>query len=284
MIEFSRFSYAYPTSTAPVLRDIEVAIPEGQVCGLVGAGGAGKSTLGYAAAGLIPHALGGDFTGRVTTAGRVVADTPLAEVVTEVGLVLQNPFNQISGAKYSVRAELAFGLENLGVVRAEMVDRIDGMLERLQIAHLAERSPYELSGGQQQLVALAAVLVMKPRVLVLDEPTSQLDPAGSRLVFAALEELRGTGITVLLIEHKLEQLAEYADRVLVLAEGSVRLDGEPERVLADPRLPEWGVGTTRFTDAARSAAGLGRWPSGRDLPVTLPTAVAGFTEALGETR
>jgi energy-coupling factor transporter ATP-binding protein EcfA2 len=284
VIEFSRFSYAYPTSTEPVLRDIDVTIPEGQVCGLVGASGAGKTTFAYAAAGLIPHALGGEFTGVVTTAGRVVANTPLAEVVTEVGLVLQNPFNQISGAKYTVRAELAFGLENLGVPRPEMVDRIDGMLERLGITHLADRSPYELSGGQQQLVALAAVLVMRPRVLVLDEPTSQLDPAGARLVFTALDELRKTGITVLLVEHKLEQLAEYADRVLVLAEGAIRLDGEPEEVLADPRLPEWGVGTTRFTDAARRAAELGRWPAERPLPVTLPAAVAGFTESLGGTE
>ncbi|MGP4020323.1 energy-coupling factor ABC transporter ATP-binding protein [Saccharopolyspora sp. 5N708] len=282
MIEFSQFNYAYPTSTAPVLRDIAVTIPEGQVCGLVGPSGAGKSTLAYAAAGLIPHALGGEFTGSVTTAGRVVADTPLAEVVTEVGLVLQNPFNQISGAKYTVREELAFGLENLGVARPEMVSRIDGMLERLQITHLADRSPYELSGGQQQLVALAAVLVMQPRVLVLDEPTSQLDPAGSRLVFTALDELRDSGITVLLVEHKLEQLAEYTDRLLVLVGGSVQLDGPPEEVLADPRLPEWGVGTTRFTDVARRAAELGRWPTERPLPVTLPAAVAGFTESLGD--
>ena len=282
MIRFSDLTYAYPTGDAAVLRGVDVEIPEGQLCGLVGPSGAGKSTFAYAAAGFIPHVMGGELIGGVTVGGRAVSDTPLSELVTRVGLVLQDPFNQISGAKFTVREELAFGLENLGVVREEIIDRIDDMLDRLGIADLAERSPYELSGGQQQLVALGSVLVMRPSVLVLDEPTSQLDPAGSRLVFGALDEVRRTGITVLLVEHKLERVAEFADRVLVLADGELRLDGPPGAVLADPHLEDWGVGTTRFTEAARRAGD--RWPDGRALPVTLDDAVAGFSAVLGGTR
>lgn len=281
MIEFSEFGYAYPTGTAPALTGITVSIPEGQLCGLIGPSGAGKSTVAYAATGFIPHATGGECAGRVTVAGHVVDSTPLPDLVTEVGLVLQDPFNQISGAKYTVREELAFGLENLGVRPGEMHTRVDGMLERLRITHLASRSPYELSGGQQQLVALGAMLVMRPRVLVLDEPTAQLDPAGSRMVFGALDELRRTGITVLLIEQKPEQLAEFADRLLVITGGAIRLDGTPAEVLTDPRLPDWGVATTRFTTAARAAATTGRWPDGRPLPVTLRAAVDGFAGARG---
>lgn len=274
MIRFTDFTYAYPTSDAAVLRGIDTEIPAGQLCGLVGPGGAGKSTFAYAAAGFIPHVMGGESTGGVSVDGRPVAETPLSELVAQVGLVLQDPFNQISGAKFTVREELAFGLENLGVPRGEIAARVDDMLDRLGIAALRDRSPYELSGGQQQLVALGSVLVMRPSVLVLDEPTSQLDPAGTRMVFGALDEVRRTGITVLLVEHKLERLANVADRVLVLAEGRLRLDGPPETVLADPRLAEWGVGHTRFTEAARRAGD--RWPDGRPLPVTLDAAVEGF--------
>lgn len=282
MIRFTDFTYAYPTSDAAVLRGVDAEIPEGQLCGLVGPSGAGKSTLAYAASGFVPHVMGGEFTGGVSVGGRKVADTPLSELVEQVGLVLQDPFNQISGAKFTVREELAFGLENLGLPRPEIIARVDDMLERLGIAALSGRSPYELSGGQQQLVALGSVLVMRPSVLVLDEPTSQLDPAGTRLVFGALDEVRRAGITVLLIEHKLERLADVADRVLVLADGELRADGPPESVLADPRLAGWGVGGTRFTEAARRAGD--RWPDDRPLPVTLEAAVAGFSATLGGTR
>lgn len=276
MIELDDFSYVYPTGEAPVLRSLTLSVPAGQMCGIVGPSGAGKSTFASAVAGFIPHVLGGELAGRVTVGERDVAETPLAELVVDIGLVLQNPFNQISGAKFTVREELAFGLENLGTPRDEMQRRVQRVLDDLAIKELAERSPYELSGGQQQLVAIGSVLVMQPRALVLDEPTSQLDPAGSKLVFAALRELREAGITVVLIEHKLEQLAEFTDRVLVLVDGQFVLDGTPGDVLADERLSHWGIGETRYTTAARLARERGLWPGERPLPVSLEPAVAGF--------
>jgi energy-coupling factor transporter ATP-binding protein EcfA2 len=279
VIEIEDFSYVYPTGSRPALRSIDLSVPAGQICGVAGPAGAGKSTFAYAVAGFIPHVLGGETAGRVVIGDRLVAETPLPELVGDVGLVLQNPFSQISGAKFTVREELAFGLENLGVPRDEMLRRIDRVLADLRIGELADRSPYELSGGQQQLVAIGSVLVMQPRALVMDEPTSQLDPAGSQLVFDVLRGLRDTGITVLLVEHKLERLAEVTDRMLVLVDGEIRLEGPPGTVLTDPRLDEWGVGCTRYTAAARRARGRGLWPAERELPVALDAAVAGFQAA-----
>ncbi|MEU6130938.1 ABC transporter ATP-binding protein [Saccharopolyspora sp. NPDC047091] len=276
MIEFEDVRFTYPESTGVALRGITLTVPEGQVCGVVGAGGAGKSTFAAAVAGMVPHVTGGALTGTVRVAGRAVATTPLAEVVTEVGLVVQDPFNQMSGAKFTVREELAFGLENLGVPRDEMVRRIDAVLAELGIAHLADRSPFALSGGQQQLVAIGAVLVMRPRVVVLDEPTSQLDPASAALVFGALAALRASGITVVLVEHRVTGLVELADRVLVFADGAIALDGTPQEVFTDERLAGFGVSATRYTRAARLAAERGAWPADRPLPVLFEEAAAGF--------
>ncbi|GAB2649436.1 ABC transporter ATP-binding protein [Saccharopolyspora gloriosae] len=276
MIEFENVGFTYPETAEPALRGIALSVPQGQVCGVVGAGGAGKSTFAAAIAGMVPHVTGGTLTGAVRVAGRSMATTALAEAVTDVGLVVQDPFNQMSGAKFTVREELAFGLENLGVPRAEMVERIDAVLAELGIAHLADRSPFSLSGGQQQLVAIGAVLVMRPKVVVLDEPTSQLDPASTALVFGALAALRAGGITVVLVEHKVAGLVELADRIVVLADGAIALDGTPHEVFTDERLPGFGVSPTRYTRAARQAAERGRWPADRPLPVLFDEAAAGF--------
>ncbi|MBB6171994.1 energy-coupling factor transporter ATP-binding protein EcfA2 [Nocardiopsis mwathae] len=280
MITFRDFTYAYPTSEAPVLHDISMEVRPGRFHGLIGASGSGKSTLAMAAAGFIPHAQGGEHTGSVTVGGLTVADTPLPELVTRVGLVQQDPFNQISGARFSVREEIAFGCENLGIERDEMCARVSDVLERLRITHLADRSPYELSGGQQQVVAVASMLVMRPDVLILDEPTSQLDPGGSRMVVEALAAIRATGMTVLLVEHKLELLAEHADELHVVADGRIVAEGAPADILTDPRMDEWGIGRTRFTVAATEARRDGAWPEERALPVTLDGAAEGFRAAI----
>jgi len=199
----------------------------------------------------------------------------LSEWVLNVGLAFQNPFNQISGAKYTVFEELAFGLENIGVPRQEMKRRVEDAMRLTGISDLAERSPYSLSGGQQQRVALTSILVMQPKVLVLDEPTSQMDPIGTREVFGVIRSLAEQGMTVILAEHKVEWIAEFADRVVALKDGAILLDGSPADVLTSPVLPEYGFGISRYTSVARRAQEIGFW-NGEKLPVTLEEAVDGF--------
>jgi len=202
MITLDRVTYTYPGSAQPALREISLSVPEGQFLGVVGRNGAGKSTLAYTLAGFIPHFYHGVLEGEVIVDQKRTQVTPLSELVLSVGLIYQNPFNQISGTKYTVREEIAFGLENLGVSRAEMVDRSEAMMALVGISDLADRMPLSLSGGQMQRVVIASLLAMKPKVLVLDEPTSQLDPIGSREVFAAIRSLMlNERMTVVMIEH-----------------------------------------------------------------------------------
>jgi energy-coupling factor transporter ATP-binding protein EcfA2 len=169
----------------------------------------------------------------------------------------------------------------MGVPRSEMIRRVDAVLDLFCIRDLGDRSPWALSGGQQQRVALASIVAMGPEVLVLDEPTAQLDPQGSREVIAAIAALRRTGVTVVLVEHKPELLV-HADRIVVLHNGSKLLDGLPQKVLTDPLLPTIGVHTTRYTDAARRGRERGLWPPTQPLPVTLDEAERGFRTTLNE--
>jgi len=158
-----------------------------------------------------------------------------------------------------------------------MLPRIAEVLHLTGLEELADRSPYALSGGQQQRLAIASVMVMQPRLLVLDEPTSQLDPVGTREVFETLDALTKTGTTVVLAEHKLEWIAVHADRIILLDGGRIVRDGHPRDVLADPSLPAYGVAPTRYTQAARLAVTRGCVPADRQLPVTLDEAVKFFT-------
>lgn len=264
MISLNRFSYWYPDTTKAALRNINLNIAEGEFCGIVGANGAGKSTLCYALSGFVPHFYRGEFQGDAQIGGINVAESSLGELAGKVGLVFQNPFNQISGARFTVREEIAFGLENLGLSKKEMHRRISEVLDLVGIKELASRSPFALSGGQQQRVAIASILAMHPKVLVLDEPTSQLDPRSTEEVFTALQALVRKGkTTVVLAEHKLEWLASFADRVIALNHGHIQMDDVPEKVLSSSRMLKLNVGRTQYTEAA---AWIRR---SKHLPVTL---------------
>jgi energy-coupling factor transporter ATP-binding protein EcfA2 len=273
MIKLSDFSYRYPSAETWALNEISLEIPEGQFVGIVGANGAGKSTLCYALSGFVPHFYRGKAQGKIKLNDRDMLTSDLGQLAGEVGLVFQNPFNQISGARYTVREEIAFGLENLGMPPDDIRQRVDEILAQSDLTELAERSPFALSGGQQQRVAIAAIMAMQPGVLVLDEPTSQLDPHGTQEVFASLDALtQQRAATVVLASHKLEWLAAFCDRVLVLNQGRVVADGEPASVLADEALPGYGIGGTRYTLAARAAQQGGLVAAKRALPVTLDQA------------
>ncbi len=276
IVNLQNVTYKYPLTDSPALQNVSLQVEQGEFVAVVGPNGAGKSTLCYTLAGFIPHFFKGELTGMVEVDGKDLQMSSLNEWVLNVGLAFQNPFNQISGAKYTVFEELAFGLENIGVPRDEMRPRVEDTMKLTGISDLADRSPYSLSGGQQQRVALTSILVMQPRVLVLDEPTSQMDPIGTREVFGVIRTLAEKGMTVLLVEHKVEWIAQFADRVIALHEGQILLDGRPSEVLTSDLLEGKGFGISRYTSAAREARKMGLWKK-ENLPVTLDEAVEGFS-------
>ncbi len=210
----------YHGRRSPALAGVDLAVAQGEIVGVAGRNGAGKSTLALAAAAFIPRVVRARIGGRVVIAGRPAAETPVRDLFGAVGIVFSTPSNQLSGSKLTVREELAFGLENLGVSREVMDERIDATLDALGIANLGERLPTALSGGEQQRVAIAAILCMGPRLLVLDEPTAQLDPAGTRAVAELLAGRAATGTAVLVAEHRVAVLASTS-RCLVLDGGHV---------------------------------------------------------------
>jgi energy-coupling factor transporter ATP-binding protein EcfA2 len=273
MIQIKNFSYSYPGQDKTALNDITLDVPEGQFLGVVGTNSAGKSTLCYALSGFVPHFFHGSVEGELRVGKADILETSLGDLAGEVGLVFQNPFNQISGARFTVREEIAFGLENLGLPRKEIEQRLKETLEMIGLEDLADRSPFALSGGQQQRVAIASILAMQPRLLVLDEPTSQLDPLSTQEVFRILDKLsRRGGTTVVLVEHKLEWLAAFADRVVVLSKGEIAMDGDPKNILADPKLVKIGVGQTQYSQAALAAKKKNLISKSTPLPVTLQEA------------
>ncbi|HNM36110.1 MAG: ABC transporter ATP-binding protein [Anaerolineales bacterium] len=274
-VNIQNLTYKYPLVKEPVLRNITAQIQEGEFVSIVGPNGAGKSTFCYALAGFAPHFFKGEFSGEIEVSGKASSKSTLDEWVLNVGLAFQNPFNQISGAKYTVFEEIAFGLENIGVPREEIKSRVQDAMSLTGISELADRSPYSLSGGQQQRVALTSILVMRPKLLVLDEPTSQMDPIGTREVFGVVRKMAEEGMTVVMVEHKVEWIAEFADRVIALKEGQILLEGKPNEVLTSDTLAESGFGISRYTSTAREAKKRGLWKK-ETLPVTLDEAVEGF--------
>ncbi len=279
IVHLKNVTYKYPLTKTPALQNINLQVNEGEFVAVIGPNGAGKSTLCYALAGFAPHFFKGELSGTVEVAGKESSKSTLDEWVLNVGLAFQNPFNQISGAKYTVFEELAFGLENIGVPREKMKPRVEEAMALTGISDLADRSPYSLSGGEQQRVALTSILVMRPRLLVLDEPTSQMDPIGTREVFGVIHKMAEDGLTVVMVEHKVEWIAQFADRVVALKDGQILLEGKPNEVLTSDLLAENGFGISRYTSTAREAKKRGLWKKER-LPVTLEQAVEGFSTPL----
>lgn len=246
VIETRNLSYTYPGGITPSIKDINIKIQKGEFVLITGPSGCGKTTLCRCFNGLIPHFYQGELKGEVNVAGHKVAEHPIYELAKHVGLVFQNPENQLFAL--SVEKDVAFGIENLGVPREEMRKTVDWALELTGIYHLRERTPHELSGGQQQRVAIAAVLAMRPKVIVLDEPTSFLDPLGAKKIFEVIHDLnRKIGITVVLVEHRLDLTAKYSDHIIIMNNGEVALEGKPKRILGSEEARLIGVGIPKAT-------------------------------------
>ena len=247
VITVENLRYRYPHTKELALDGLDFSVEKGEFIGIIGENGAGKSTLSQAIMGLVPQFYKGAYGGMVTVDGIEAGKTPVEQLCGHVGLVFQNPFNQLSGAKDNVYEEVAFGMQNLGVPAEEMKKRVEEALKLLDIWQYRDRNPFDLSGGQMQRVAIASVLVMRPDVMILDEPTSQLDPEGSDEVFRAVETLTGSGITILMIEQKIEKLAAYCDRILLLHKGKQIAFDTPQKVFSMPDLNDYGIQASAFT-------------------------------------
>ncbi|MDD6769484.1 MAG: ATP-binding cassette domain-containing protein [Inconstantimicrobium porci] len=245
------FKYRYPLTKELALNDISFEIEKGEFIGVIGKNGAGKSTLCQALIGLVPQFYKGACGGKILVDGLDTRTTKISEMSSKVGLVFQNPFTQVSGAKLTVYEEVGFGLENNGVPRDAMKKRIDYALKLLDIYEYKDKNPFELSGGQMQRMAIASVIAMKPEVIVLDEPTSQLDPQGSEEVFKAVQTLSKQGMTVIMVEHKIEKIAKYSDRVMFMDEGSIIDFDTPEKIFSRDDIESRGAALPAFTKICR---------------------------------
>jgi energy-coupling factor transporter ATP-binding protein EcfA2 len=235
-------SYRYAGAASPAVDGLDLLVPAGRVVGLVGPNEAGKSTACLLASGLAPGTVGGRLEGRVTVDGLDTATARPHELAQRCGILFQDPATQLSGTAATVWEEVAFGPRNLSLALDDVIDRVEEALATLGIADLAHRDPAGLSGGEGQLVALAAVLALRPACLVLDEPTSQLDPHGTRVVGDALARVaHGAGTAVLIVEHKAGLLARLADEVAVIEHGRITVQGPAADVLARADLVDRGV-------------------------------------------
>ncbi|MDT0460478.1 ATP-binding cassette domain-containing protein [Streptomyces sp. DSM 41527] len=266
MIRFEQVSVTYGDAAAPAVQGIDLTVPEGELCLLVGPSGVGKSTVLNAVCGLVPHFTGGTLHGRVTVDGRDTRTHKPRELADVVGTVGQDP--RAHFVTDTVEDELAYGMESLGLAPDVMRRRVEETLDLLGLAELRDRALTTLSGGQMQRVAIGSVLTTHPKVLVLDEPTSALDPAAAEEVLAVLQRLvHDLGTTVLLAEHRLERVVQYADQVILLpSPGAPPVIGTPADIMAvSPvhppvvalgRLARWSPLPLSVRDARRKAAPL----------------------------
>ncbi|CCQ68266.1 ABC transporter ATP-binding protein [Crocosphaera watsonii WH 0402] len=232
-----KVSYFYPNSKEPVLRDISLEVYQGEFLGIIGPTGAGKTTLCLTLNGIVPQFYGGRFFGYVTVAGLDTLKHPVSHLAGYVGAVFDDPETQLIST--SVENEIAFALENLCIDREEIISRIPRVLEAVRLEGTEHKHPQELSGGQKQRLAIAAALALQPRLLILDEPTSQLDPVGTMEVFSTVKELnKELGTTIVMVSHAAEEMAEFSDRLILLSEGEVIATGKPQEIYSEIDLLE----------------------------------------------
>jgi energy-coupling factor transport system ATP-binding protein len=279
-VTIDQLSFQYASAAQPSLRDITLSFAPGEIALLIGPTGAGKSTLYLSLIGLIPNLIRGSMSGSVTVAGMDTSEHSIAELAQKVGIVFQDPEVQLFAL--TVEDELAFGPENLGLPKAEIVQRIRSAATIVQLQDLLEREPARLSGGQQQTVAIGSVWSMLPDVIILDEPTSNLDPQSTRRVLALIQTLsRQYGKTILIAEHNLDEVAGLVDRVFVMQQGQIVLDGSPQVVFGNPdRLHALGLAAPAATELAYALQQQGVDFDG-PLPITLEQGLAALRKLRG---
>ena len=260
-------NYKYPLEDKQALKNINIEIKKGEFWAVIGKNGSGKTTLCSILRRFVPDFYKGELTGKITLEGKELKEYSQKEIVQKIGFVFQNPFTQISGVKNTVFEEIAYGLENLGLEREVIISEVEKILKLLEIEKLRDRNPYDLSGGQKQRVALASIIAMDPDILVIDEPTSQLDPKGTEDIFKIINLMANEGKTIILVEHKLELIAEYAQNILVLDEGEIILSGKAEEVLNNKILLEKEIGMTQYSILAYELEKAGKVEL-EEIPIT----------------
>ena len=266
-LKLENVNYKYPLEEKNTLQNINIEIKKGEFWAVIGKNGSGKTTLCNILRRFVPDFYKGELTGKITLEGKELKDYSQKEIVQKIGFVFQNPFTQISGVKNTVFEEIAYGLENLGIERETIISEVEKILKLLEIEKLRDKNPYNLSGGQKQRVALASIIAMNPDVLVIDEPTSQLDPKGTEDIFKIINLMANEGKTIILVEHKLELIAEYAENILVLDEGEVILSGKAKEVLNNKILLEKEIGMTQYSMLAYELEKSGKVEF-EEIPIT----------------
>jgi len=278
IIEVKDLGFKYAGTDFYAIRGVNLEIDEGEFVVLAGKSGCGKTTLLRCLNGLIPHFYEGEFEGRVLIDGVDTRECPPHILSQKAGMVFQNPDNQLFAL--SVEADIAFPLENLGLPREEIRDRVEWALKLLGIEELRKRSPFELSAGQKQKVAIASVLAMKPKILLLDEPTSSLDPVSAKNLIDAIIDLnRRHGLTILISEHRLTHLIPHADKLAIMDGGRIIYFDDPRRILKEDVLM-YGISIPRVVEVAREMRRIGGCIPFRDIPLSVEEFISGLKGAL----
>jgi len=271
LIEVTDLSFRYPLTEKWALNSVSISVEKGEFVAIVGPTGAGKTTLCMCLNGLVPNNIRGDFRGTAKIAGLETNKSPVADLAHHVGIVFQSPESQLFGL--TVEEEIAFGPENYNFQVQEISERIDWALDIVRMKEFSSKSPYDLSGGQKQRVAIAGALALRPEVLVMDEPLTELDPIGKSEVSATIRRLRDEHeITVVLVEHETEEVANYADRVLLMEQGRVTYQAPPREFFQRTKyLQSRGVDSPQVTQVASCLCDDGMWTGA--LPIRLEEAV-----------
>lgn len=251
VVAVNDFSFRYRQANFDSVSHLTFRVQRGSFFCIIGENGAGKSTVCNALVGLIPHYFLGEMSGSIRVTQMSTEKHSIAELSQNIGLVFQNPFNQLSYTATTVAEELAYGLGNRGIPREEMVEKVNSVAKAMHIDHILDQNPLELSGGQVQRVAFGSTFILEPKILVLDECTTQLDPLGADEIFTIVKALNHKGITVIMVDNNMERVARYADRILVLQNGQKMLEGTPREVFGNDCLSEHGIELPDYTVLSR---------------------------------
>ena len=272
LITLKNINYTYPLESKATIKNLNLTLESGKVYGLIGANNAGKTTLCNIIRGFIPSVYRGELEGEVLLKGKNLTSYDSGEIASIIGYSFQNTFTQISGVKETVYEEIAYGMENLGVLREKMIQKVEELLKLFNLEELKDKNPFELSGGQKQRVALASIIALDPEVIILDEPTSQLDPKSTEDIFNIIKLLKSTGKTIILIEHKIDLVAEYCDDVILMENGQIIMQGPSRSVLTNESVLKHGGQLPQVTLFFLEGKKAGKIPADRKIPITINEA------------